>query len=69
MKLLYKIIFLLGFSFAFAQSPDCSTASAMCSGQGGPYNNTHPGHQEEIKQVMDLFQRVEVVVAMGIMVL
>ena len=43
MKLLYKIIFLLGFSFAFAQSPDCSTASAMCSGQGGPYNNTHPG--------------------------
>jgi|APLak6261673822_1056097.scaffolds.fasta_scaffold00187_4 gliding motility-associated-like protein len=43
MKLLYKIIFLLGFSFAFAQSPDCSTASAMCSGQGGPYNNTYPG--------------------------
>lgn len=43
MKLLYKIIFLLGFSLAFAQSPDCSTASAMCSGQGGPYNNTYPG--------------------------
>ena len=43
MKLLYKIIFLLSISLTFAQSPDCSTASAMCSGQGGPYNNTHPG--------------------------
>lgn len=43
MKLLYKIIFLLSFSLTFAQSPDCATASAMCSGQGGPYNNTHPG--------------------------
>ncbi len=30
-------------SFALAQSPDCSSASAMCSGQGGPYNNTHSG--------------------------
>lgn len=43
MKLLYKIIFLLSISLTFAQSPDCATASAMCSGQGGPYNNTHPG--------------------------
>ena len=43
MKLFYKIFFLFSLSFAFAQSPDCSTASAMCSGQGGPYNNTHPG--------------------------
>src|SRR5574343_2023615 len=43
MKLFYKIFFLFRLSFAFAQSPDCSTASAMCSGQGGPYNNTHPG--------------------------
>ncbi len=43
MKLLYKIIFLLSLNFAFAQSPDCMSASAMCSGQGGPYNNTHPG--------------------------
>ena len=43
MKLFFKIIFLLSFSMTFAQSPDCSSASAMCSGQGGPYINTHPG--------------------------
>ena len=42
MKLLYKIIFLLSFSLTFAQSPDCSSAWPMCTGQGGPYNNTHP---------------------------
>ena len=43
MKKLILLFLLLGVSFAFAQSPDCSSASAMCSGQGGPYNNTHTG--------------------------
>lgn len=41
MKLLYKIIFLLSFSFSFAQvtSPTCESAQAMCSGNQGPFNN------------------------------
>lgn len=41
MKILFKILFLvLSLNLSFAQSPTCETASAMCSGQGGPYNNT-----------------------------
>lgn len=31
---------ILSFNLTYAQSPTCETASAMCSGQGGPYNNT-----------------------------
>ncbi len=46
MKIFIKILFLfLSFNLTYAQSPSCATASAMCSGQGGPYNNTHPGTQ------------------------
>lgn len=42
MKILYKILFLfLSFNLTYAQSPTCETASAMCSGQGGPYNNSN----------------------------
>jgi gliding motility-associated-like protein len=42
MKIFIKILFLfLSFNLAYAQSPTCQTASAMCSGQGGPYNNTN----------------------------
>lgn len=40
MKLLYKIIFLLSFSFSFGQSSTCENAAAMCSGNQGPFNNT-----------------------------
>lgn len=41
MKILIKILFLvLSFNLTYAQSPTCDQASAMCSGQGGPYNNT-----------------------------
>ena len=40
MKLLYKIIFLLSFSFSFGQSSTCANAAAMCSGNQGPFNNT-----------------------------
>ena len=40
MKLLYKIIFLLSFSFSFGQSTTCENAAAMCSGNQGPFNNT-----------------------------
>jgi gliding motility-associated-like protein len=44
MKLFFRIFFLLiSFNLTYAQSPDCATASAMCSGQGGPYLNTHTG--------------------------
>ena len=44
MKFLYKILFLaLSFNLTYAQSTTCETASAMCSGQGGPYNNTNTG--------------------------
>lgn len=40
MKLLYKILFLLSFSFSFGQSSTCANAAAMCSGNQGPFNNT-----------------------------
>ena len=41
MKLFFRIFFLLiSFQLTYSQSPTCATASAMCSGQGGPYNNT-----------------------------
>ncbi len=41
MKILIKILFfVLSFNLTYAQSPTCDQASAMCSGQGGPYNNT-----------------------------
>jgi gliding motility-associated-like protein len=44
MKIFIKILFLfLSFNLTYAQSPSCATASAMCTGQGGPYNNTYPG--------------------------
>jgi gliding motility-associated-like protein len=44
MKIFIKILFLfLSFNLTYAQSPTCATASAMCTGQGGPYNNTYPG--------------------------
>ena len=44
MKIFIKIFFLfLSLNLTYAQSPTCSTASAMCSGQGGPYNNTNTG--------------------------
>ncbi len=42
MKLFFRIFFLLiSFHLTYSQSPTCATASAMCSGQGGPYNNTN----------------------------
>ena len=41
MKIFIKILFLfISFNLTYAQSPTCATASAMCTGQGGPYNNT-----------------------------
>ena len=40
MKLLYKILLILSFSFSFGQSSVCDTAEAMCSGNQGPFNNT-----------------------------
>ena len=41
MKLFFRIFFLLiSFQLTYSQSPTCATASAMCTGQGGPYNNT-----------------------------
>ena len=43
MKKLLLLFLLFSVSFTFAQSPDCASASAMCSGQGGPYNNTYTG--------------------------
>lgn len=44
MKIFIKILFLcISFNLTYAQSPTCATASAMCSGQGGPYNNTSGG--------------------------
>ena len=44
MKIFIKILFLfLSFNLTYAQSPTCATASAMCTGQGGPYNNTNTG--------------------------
>ena len=44
MKIFIKIFFLfLSLNLTYAQSPTCDQASAMCSGQGGPYNNTYPG--------------------------
>ena len=39
MKLLYKILLILSFSFSFGQSSVCDTAEAMCSGNQGPFNN------------------------------
>ena len=42
MKLFFRIFFLvISFHLTYSQSPTCATASAMCSGQGGPYNNTN----------------------------
>jgi gliding motility-associated-like protein len=42
MKLFFRIFYLLiSFQLTYSQSPTCATASAMCSGQGGPYNNTN----------------------------
>jgi gliding motility-associated-like protein len=44
MKIFIKIFFLvIGINLTYAQSPTCDQASAMCSGQGGPYNNTSGG--------------------------
>ena len=44
MKIFIKILFLcISFNLTYAQSPTCATASAMCTGQGGPYNNTNTG--------------------------
>ena len=44
MKLFFRIFLLLiSFNLTYSQSPTCATASAMCTGQGGPYNNTYPG--------------------------
>ena len=44
MKIFIKIFFLfLSLNLTYAQSPTCDQASAMCSGQGGPYNNTSGG--------------------------
>lgn len=44
MKIFIKILFLcISFNLTYAQSPTCTTASAMCTGQGGPYNNTNTG--------------------------
>ena len=44
MKLFFRIFFLwISFNLTYAQSPTCENASAMCSGQGGPYLNTHTG--------------------------
>ena len=44
MKFLIKIFFLvISFNLTYAQSPTCDQASAMCTGQGGPYNNTNTG--------------------------
>jgi gliding motility-associated-like protein len=44
MKIFIKILFLfISFNLTYAQSPTCDQASAMCSGQGGPYNNTSGG--------------------------
>lgn len=41
MKIFIKILFLvIGINLTYAQSPTCDQASAMCTGQGGPYNNT-----------------------------
>lgn len=41
MKIFIKIFFLvIGINLTYAQSPTCDQASAMCTGQGGPYNNT-----------------------------
>jgi gliding motility-associated-like protein len=41
MKLFFRIFFLvISFHLTYSQSPTCATASAMCTGQGGPYNNT-----------------------------
>lgn len=35
---------MLSFNLTYGQgSPNCLTASAMCTGQGGPYLNTYPG--------------------------
>ena len=44
MKLFFRILFLcISFNITYSQSTTCATASAMCSGQGGPYNNTNTG--------------------------
>jgi gliding motility-associated-like protein len=44
MKLFFRILFLcVSFNITYSQSTTCATASAMCSGQGGPYNNTNTG--------------------------
>lgn len=41
MKIIIRVLFLLlSIHSIYAQSPTCDQASAMCSGQGGPYNNT-----------------------------
>ncbi|NHN27502.1 hypothetical protein FIA58_017620, partial [Flavobacterium jejuense] len=37
----FIIITLLTFNQIYSQSPTCDTASGICSGQGGPYNNTN----------------------------
>lgn len=42
MKIIIRVLFLLlSIHSIYAQSPTCETASAMCSGQGGPYNNSN----------------------------
>ena len=41
MKKITQIFLFLFFSLSYSQSPTCETASAICSGQGGPYNNTN----------------------------
>ncbi len=47
MKIFFKILFLVvGFNISYSQSPTCDQASAMCSGQGGPYNNTNTNTQD-----------------------
>ena len=40
MKKIYLFTLLLFSLIGSSQSPTCDTASAMCSGQGGPYVNT-----------------------------
>lgn len=41
MKKILLTILLFSSVLLFSQSPTCESASAICSGQGGPYNNTN----------------------------
>lgn len=55
MKKILLTILLFSSVLLFSQSPTCESASAICSGQGGPYNNTNnttPGGNSEVMELL-----------------